>query len=104
MNTARYFGKCFSCKKGYVRDFETIGGNKLPIVRVANKDGFEDIFNASLQGLIRCECGGRVGKLLPLKAKISTKHVCGAKCLASTGHSCECSCGGKNHGAGHLIP
>lgn len=26
-------------------------------------------------------------------------HACDAKCLASKGHSCECACGGKNHGA-----
>lgn len=26
---------------------------------------------------------------------------CSAKCLAATGHDCECECGGKNHGAGN---
>lgn len=31
----------------------------------------------------------------------SEKHRCGAKCLASKGPSCECQCGGANHGAGH---
>jgi len=25
---------------------------------------------------------------------------CNAKCQSSKGHSCECSCGGRNHGAG----
>lgn len=39
----------------------------------------------------------------PVRGTVSTKHVCGAKCLASTGPSCECSCGGKNHGAGHAV-
>ena len=33
--------------------------------------------------------------------KYSAEHVCGAKCLAATGQQCECSCAGKNHGAGH---
>jgi hypothetical protein len=27
-----------------------------------------------------------------------TDHECNAKCMASTGHVCECSCGGANHG------
>lgn len=26
---------------------------------------------------------------------------CGAKCRNAVGPSCDCSCGGKNHGAGH---
>ena len=31
--------------------------------------------------------------------KISlTDHKCDARCMASKGHICECSCGGKNHG------
>lgn len=33
--------------------------------------------------------------------KFSAKHKCNAKCLHSKGFSCECSCGGKNHGAGY---
>jgi hypothetical protein len=36
-----------------------------------------------------------------VRGKFSAKHECNAKCLASTGFQCECSCGGKNHGAGH---
>ncbi len=30
-----------------------------------------------------------------------TEKPCGARCMASTGPSCECACGGKNHGASH---
>lgn len=29
-----------------------------------------------------------------------SKHKCDARCLNAKGHNCECSCGGKNHGAG----
>jgi len=25
---------------------------------------------------------------------------CDGRCLSATGHTCECSCGGKNHGMG----
>lgn len=28
-------------------------------------------------------------------------HKCGAKCQNATGPSCECECGGKNHGGNH---
>lgn len=27
-------------------------------------------------------------------------HKCDARCQHAKGHKCECSCGGKNHGAG----
>ncbi len=27
-------------------------------------------------------------------------HKCDARCQHAKGHSCECSCGGKNHGKG----
>lgn len=31
-----------------------------------------------------------------------SNHACGPKCLAATRFVCECSCGGKNHGAGSV--
>ena len=37
----------------------------------------------------------------PVRGKVSHKHLCGSKCLSSKGPSCECSCGGKNHGASY---
>lgn len=101
--TARYFGKCLfkQCRKVFVRDFPVIGGNRLPVV--ISFEGWDTIFSASLAGKLRCECGHRVSNWKPLKAKLSSKHECGAKCLTSKGPSCECSCGGKNHGAGYLL-
>jgi hypothetical protein len=33
---------------------------------------------------------------------IKSEHVCGAKCLASKGPTCECSCGGANHGKAYV--
>jgi len=31
-----------------------------------------------------------------------SNHKCDARCLNATGFRCECSCGGKNHGAGNF--
>jgi hypothetical protein len=46
------------------------------------------------------KCGQpRVAK--PVHGVHNANHECNAKCLASTGFQCECSCGGKNHGAAH---
>lgn len=43
--------------------------------------------------------------IMPIDRKIEYKsnpllHKCDARCLNAKGNSCECSCGGKNHGAG----
>lgn len=44
------------------------------------------------------KCGkGRYAN--PVRGIVSLKHECGAKCMSSHGSVCECSCGGKNHGA-----
>jgi hypothetical protein len=37
--------------------------------------------------------------LHPVQGKLAPEHICNAKCMASIGFQCECSCGGKNHGA-----
>lgn len=47
------------------------------------------------------------GRYLPVTRSIGykshpSKHECDARCINATGRTmqCECSCGGKNHGAG----
>ncbi len=37
----------------------------------------------------------------PVRGTLTLAHECNAKCLSSHGFVCECSCGGKNHGASH---
>lgn len=50
---------------------------------------------------IRCSSCGKARRAFGVFGKFSSKHKCGAKCLASKGPTCECSCGGKNHGASY---
>jgi len=45
------------------------------------------------------------GRRVTVERKIERKrnpsqHKCDARCMNATGFLCECSCGGKNHGAG----
>jgi len=51
----------------------------------------------------RIECRGCGGKLWARSVLgVVSEHVlCGAKCLASKGPTCDCSCGGENHGASY---
>ena len=55
--------------------------------------------NGSL--MLDCRVCGQRRFAKPVVGKTSHKHQCGAKCMASKGPSCECSCGGKNHGASY---
>lgn len=52
---------------------------------------------------VSCRGCGRNRSAELIRGKVSRKHVCGAKCLASKGPTCECSCGGKNHGASYSV-
>jgi hypothetical protein len=51
--------------------------------------------------LVNCRSCGAPRWADRVLGKVSVKHVCGSKCMSSTGFVCECSCGGKNHGAGY---
>lgn len=50
--------------------------------------------------VMRCRgCGALVLAKL-VRGKYNPHIECSAKCMSATGTQCECSCGGKNHGAG----
>lgn len=54
-------------------------------------------WNGTLQG--RCECGGTlIGRRV---TGYKSDKACGSKCMGATGPSCDCSCGGRNHGGSH---
>lgn len=61
------------------------------------------VFYSGRTGGLSVKCRGcgieRAAKMV--KGTISEKHQCSDRCLSSTGFSCECSCGGTNHGAAH---
>jgi hypothetical protein len=48
-------------------------------------------------------------RVLPVTRRVNykknpSKHVCDSRCINAKGRTmnCECSCGGKNHGVGHV--
>lgn len=50
----------------------------------------------------RCANGHKVFPLKRVKGTYSKDHKCDARCLNAKGHDCTCSCGGMNHGRGHV--
>lgn len=101
-------GRCKACKRGKcilraVRAFATIqvpgeANERRAWVALTETALLHESFDAT--GYIAmCSCGSRV-RVRTVKG-IVTNHVCNAKCMGSTGPSCECACGGANHGRAH---
>lgn len=73
----RELGRCRSCKAVIARETRFWSGSTAT-----------------------CECGARVA-LKGVWGRESAK-PCGARCMGAVGPSCDCSCGGRNHGGRHL--
>lgn len=109
MKTTRYFGKCKACRVTRVVDAKQgnayptpVGGTEIAGVYYMSASFILVPFMLAVQdGYMPCDCG-RAMRWERLKATFSAVHECNAKCLSSKGPSCECSCGGKNHGSSHL--
>lgn len=89
---AFYMATCRRCKS-----VQRIEGSKRRIMR-------RDLFGNEVVARIderapEVECCGQRPEFNRILGTRGT-HECDARCVHATGHVCECSCGGKNHGAG----
>lgn len=110
--TARRFnGKCPACKTAFgvdavvvTRTIETqthtpsgaLGWPRRTSTSVIAYGGAFERFEGDLW--IRHACGRNVR--MNGVSGTKTETTCGARCLSSHGPSCECACGGANHGRG----
>lgn len=107
--TATFNGACKACgyklhihTTDYRHGYEgTITAESGAQFAVGSWDGFGILGNFGPISIHFCKPRGRMARirLIEVQGKISKRHECNAKCMASIGPSCECSCGGKNHGA-----
>lgn len=88
----RYIVKCKSCKRAWTFSL---------LQRQHGGDPSAFCF-AQVRAMGGC-CANFKRSCKFVSGKFSAVHTCGSKCLSSTGPACECSCGGKNHGAGHAV-
>lgn len=111
MAMQRFNGTCKVCKTHH-----TVLANAKPSTFVNMPNDFTFgrlVMNAAyvhtdVEGFLRLGTGGflmhecclRPLRMEPVRGKLNPLIVCSAKCRSSKGHLCECSCGGKNHGAG----
>lgn len=100
MKSARYLAKCKACNctTSTLATENDRGGFVDMGAMFWDEKGESGVYGNLV---MRCRKCSKARRVVLVKGKFSAKHECNAKCLASTGPSCECSCGGKNHGANH---
>lgn len=58
----------------------------------------EDDRGARLSFWLSCDCG-KMARLFKVDGTYNADKKCDGRCMSARGHVCECSCGGRNHGA-----
>jgi hypothetical protein len=91
-------GKCKKCNVA-----TSVVAERLPNFNatIASELGFS--LAANCMG-VKVPCRGGCGNwrmAFPVLGRLVPAKGCDGRCMAATGHNCECACGGKNHGASH---
>lgn len=104
--TTRHNGKCKGCGTKHTALLTRRDNVRLPdgrwVYAWRSEAGallLATATNGSTHPVVQCECGKRV-ILAPVRGVYNPHKECNAKCMSACGQVCECSCGGKNHGAG----
>jgi hypothetical protein len=75
---------------------------------VQQADGFRDVtagtgvYRINDNVFARCTNRHKVFPCKPVQGTYSADHQCDSRCLNARGWKCTCSCGGANHGRGHV--
>lgn len=94
MTIARHYYRCRAC---------------CHVVAVEGKLETEQAPNGATVPIARCACDGRLellGRVGPKPGlwRDSERCACDARCTNAPGPSCDCRCGGANHGTGRVVP
>ncbi len=94
----RYFGKCHvkGCKtRRVVASVFIDNGREVVYYQGGNE-------KALRTAGIWCDEHNTFLKFDQLKGRTNTEKTCNGVCMAGIGPSCDCACGGENHGKNHL--
>jgi len=105
-------GKCRACKQTSRRDYTLTrpvsvgshanGGMYRRTINQAGRMLPNQWLPASEDGWCP-SCGERAWSAQRIEGfKVDTV-PCDSRCTEAKGHKCDCSCGGANHGKGHLV-
>ena len=102
-----------TCKKAHVTTFTTTTtlrafNGRPSYSRVVWRDGRPvsyrdryDLHRIVLSDFACAGCGGHGATFSVVQGSFSESVKCGGKCRGAVGPSCDCQCGGENHGSGH---
>lgn len=97
-------GKCYACgtKSRIDAEIETTDSAWLNAPHTEYRMVTKGIKRDRITGCYsaRCECGVDF-QVKPLSRGWNRTTKCGARCTSAIGPSCDCQCGGKNHGISH---
>ena len=104
--TTRFLGRCKVC--GTKRGMDCVDAGSMPDPRnpAYNSHYFVDALgikhqeNALGHIFATCTCGARVS-MHTVRGTVNGAIKCDGRCESAIGETCECSCGGANHGASH---
>lgn len=103
----RYSCKCKLCKAKWTTELSDYMATYN--AHEPNCPGYSDYFLKRTKGMVRpmtrdrmaaeqyqmaCFCLDR----RPIQGRYNAEIKCDGRCMGATGHNCECSCGGANHG------
>lgn len=97
LTTHRYLGRC-SCGRGIqATGYQWMGRFAPPLLQHEGAP----VLDTSIGVYAPCpDCGQKV-VLSAVEGRYKPEIACSAKCRNATGPSCDCSCGGANHGCNH---
>lgn len=99
--TANFLGKCKEKGCDYVI-FAT-GADVQQAEKFNEVRAGAGVFKVGNNGrFARCINGHKFFAVKLVKGTYSPDHKCDSRCLNAKGWSCTCSCGGANHGRGHV--
>ena len=100
-------GRCKACRRGLRVEAQPghlrRDGKAVAAAYAIAGEVHRALLNCHADGCtVPCGCGaGRMVRLSPLRGRLVPEKACSPSCQNATGPSCECSCGGENHGLNH---
>lgn len=98
LSPVRGVGRCRKCKRGAQGHWFNLRDRYAPPLL---QDEYAAQIDQAIGVYVLCvDCGARV-TLTAVKGRYVEEIPCSAKCRNAVGPSCDCSCGGTNHGCNH---
>jgi hypothetical protein len=96
----RYVGRCRSCGTGVQAYLKGVKAKAYmeDASGLMGQEHYPRDYGDGTRAHARCPACSKWVTVRKIDGVYRARVPCNVKCWAATGHKCECSCGGKNHG------